>query len=419
MIDQVRLTVKAGNGGNGAVSSRREKFAPRGGPDGGDGARGGDVVLVADEGLTTLDRFHRGAVLRAGHGGNGARNGRHGKKGVRLEVAVPVGTMVWAIDGESVPLLGDLVQAGSRLRVARGGRGGRGNARFATATRRVPHFAELGLAGETLELQLDLKLLADVGIIGMPNAGKSTLLTAISAAHPKVGDYPFTTLEASLGVVERGERRIVFADIPGLIEGAHRGVGLGLDFLRHVERTRLLVHLLDGASIDPVSDLRTVNLELSTYDRRLGERPQMIVVNKVDLAEVEGRLPELRAALADAGIGRAFPISAATGAGVDALLEVIFDVVDFRKSEVPPPEMIPMFRPAARQPVQVTRVDDTFVVSNRRAEVMVRMLDVRNAEARQELVDRLRRIGVVKTLEASGVRPGDMVRIGLTEWEWE
>jgi len=319
--DQATIKVKGGDGGHGAVSFRREKFVPKGGPDGGDGGAGGHVVFVADRNLSTLLDFRYRRHFQAERGRHGEGSKRHGRRGGSLFVPVPVGTVVK--DADSGVILADLVHHGQRVVVARGGRGGRGNARFATATRRTPRRAEPGGTGEERRAQLELKLLADVGLVGLPNAGKSTLLSRVSAARPKIADYPFTTTVPMLGVVARGEGvSFVLADIPGLIEGAHRGAGLGHEFLRHIARTRVLIHLLDVADAagDPLHNLDVVNRELWKYDPALQARPMLIALNKIDLLEGRRRAQDLAVQLTGMG-HRVFSISARTGEGVDALMD--------------------------------------------------------------------------------------------------
>jgi len=335
-IDEAVIEVAAGRGGDGSASFRREKFVPRGGPDGGDGGRGGDVVLVADRNLSTLLDPRLRPSLRAGDGAPGGGNGRDGRKGASLEVPLPVGTLVYDADAaEGAPPRVDLLAHGQRFVVARGGRGGRGNRHFATPTRQAPDTAEPGRAGQSARLRLSLKLIADVGLVGLPNAGKSTLLRRLSAARPRVGAYPFTTLVPSLGVVEAGERRFVVADIPGLIEGASEGAGLGDRFLRHVERTRVLVHLLDvGAAPlegrDPLADHRAIRGELAAYASSLAQRVELVALNKVDLIPEDERnahLAPIEAALR--AEGRAvLRISGATGLGCEALVAALARALD-------------------------------------------------------------------------------------------
>lgn len=322
-VDTARIHVKGGDGGNGCLSFRREKYVPRGGPDGGDGGRGGHVIVSVDPEMRTLMDFRHKLLFRAERGGNGEGANRHGKNGEDLTVRVPPGTIV--LDDESGDVLADLTEAGQEIVVARGGRGGRGNTRFKGPTRQVPRYAEEGRQGEERRLRLELRLLADVGLIGFPNAGKSTLLSRVTAARPRIAPYPFTTVIPNLGVVEHRDASWVMADIPGLIEGAHRGVGLGHEFLRHVERTRVLVHVIDVAGTegrDPCDDFAAVNRELALYDPALAGKPQLVAANKVDLAEGRSCLDAFTALVSGQGF-TVFPISAATGEGLGRLLDAI------------------------------------------------------------------------------------------------
>ncbi|HLL49287.1 MAG TPA: GTPase ObgE, partial [Thermomicrobiales bacterium] len=327
LIDRARIWVKAGDGGNGSASFRREKFVPRGGPDGGDGGRGGTVYLRARPNLTSLLPFQFTTRFKAENGGPGRSQQRHGKNGKDLFVDVPPGTVVW--DDESGEIVADLTEANEQAAVARGGRGGLGNVHFKTSTRQAPRLAELGEPGEELWLRLELRMIADVGLVGLPNAGKSTLLAAASAARPKIADYPFTTLEPILGVVRVGGsdgQIFVMADIPGLIGGAAQGVGLGLEFLRHVRRTRVLVHVLDASggleTRDPLQDFETVNAELEAYEEDLLTKPMLVALNKIDIPEAQDKLEALTNTLQDRGYP-VFPISAATGEGVQTLLQAV------------------------------------------------------------------------------------------------
>lgn len=330
LVDSVRITVCAGDGGNGCVSFRREKYVPRGGPNGGDGGRGGNVILVVEEGLNTLLHLHHRRQVRAQRGQHGRGSNKTGASGEDVRLQVPPGTVVRdAVNGE---ILGDLVENGQEMVVARGGRGGRGNARFATSTNRAPRTAEDGGRGEELELDLELKLLADIGLVGLPNAGKSTLLARLSAARPKIADYPFTTIEPHLGVVSPpGDdlRTLVMADIPGIIEGAHEGAGLGLQFLRHVERCPVLVHLVDLASDSPLDErVDTIRCELEAHAAQLEDRPWILVGTKIDaMADREAGLAEL-AAIAKANGVESTAISAVTGEGVDGLVGTLFEMVE-------------------------------------------------------------------------------------------
>ena len=318
-IDEVKIRVKAGNGGNGCLAFRREKYVPRGGPSGGDGGRGGDITMVASEHHNTLLHFRFNPEHTAGRGRHGEGSNRSGREGESIELPVPVGTIVY--DADTGELLHDFTQAGDRFLVAHGGRGGRGNQHFATPTHQAPTEHEPGREGEARHLRLELKLLADVGLVGFPNAGKSTLISRISAAHPKIADYPFTTLEPSLGVVSVDDRTFVVADIPGLIEGAHLGHGLGIQFLRHIERTRLLVHLVDVSETsgrDPVEDFRVVMEELTSFREDLAKKPMFVVASKIDVAQDPERIARLKA-LAQAKSLPFYEISSVTGQGIEGL----------------------------------------------------------------------------------------------------
>jgi len=328
-VDEVRIHVRAGDGGNGCASFRREAFVPKGGPNGGDGGKGGNVILQADGQLSTLLDLTYPRQFRALKGTHGKGKDQTGKNGEDLVLRVPTGTLVF--DDETGDLLQDLLFDGQRFQAARGGRGGRGNARFASPTLRAPRFAEKGEKGEERWLRLELKLLADVGLIGLPNVGKSTLLSKISSARPKIADYPFTTLVPNLGVVRNGERRpFVVADIPGLIEGASKGAGLGLAFLRHVERTRLLIHLLsvsEEPARDPVDDFDTLNQELRAYDPSLGEKTQVLVLNKMDLPSTREQASTLAKQFKKKGHSL-YPVSAVTGEGLERLMERVSEILD-------------------------------------------------------------------------------------------
>ena len=334
-IDRAKIRVQGGNGGNGVTAFRREKFVPRGGPSGGDGGRGGDVWLEADESLNTLLHLRYNPLHIAGRGMHGEGSNRSGHEGADATVRVPIGTQIF--DTATGALLYDFIEHGMRWRVARGGRGGFGNAHFATPTNRAPRYHQEGSPGEELELQLELKLLADIGLVGFPNAGKSTFISTISAARPKIADYPFTTLEPHLGVVDLGDfRTFVVADIPGLIEGAHQGAGLGDRFLRHIERTKLLLHLVDVSSAsgrDPVNDYETINRELAAYDARLGSAPQIVVATKIDALDEPERLERLRSRVASDG--RSFyAISSVAQTGVRELVNAAARALDeIKKAE--------------------------------------------------------------------------------------
>ena len=419
-VDETTIVVSSGKGGDGAVSFRREKYVPRGGPDGGDGGRGGSLVLAADPALTTLASFRRRRRYRAEEGRRGAGGKRHGRSGEDLVIAVPMGTIVRRVEGNAPgEVIADLTLPAERVVVARGGRGGRGNARFATSTRQAPRIAERGQKGERSLLVLDLKLLSDVGIVGLPNAGKSTLLRAVSAARPKVADYPFTTLEPVLGVVEVGYESFVLADLPGIIEGAHEGAGLGHQFLRHVERTRVLVHLLDGSRPDPVADLETLNRELASYSEELGRKRQQVVVNKLDVPEVQAQRVELGARLRTLGHDPLF-ISAAAGDGVPDLLRRLLDLLSAIEVPAWPVAEVPVLRPRGRQPrFTVTKWDGLFVVEGEGPVSLVEMMGLESEEARLEVRRRLTSMGLVSALRRAGTRAGDRVRFGSVEMEWQ
>lgn len=320
-IDEARIKVIAGSGGRGCISFRREKFVPRGGPDGGDGGKGGDVILVADEALESLIDFRYKRHYKAKSGAHGKGKDQHGKNEKALLVPVPLGTLVW--DETTDEILADLSSSGERLVVAQGGLGGRGNARFVSSTCQAPRHAQSGQTGEERWIRLELKLLADVGIIGLPNSGKSTLLSRISAAKPKIAEYPFTTLRPCLGVVRyKEDKTFVVADIPGLVEGAHQGSGLGTTFLRHIERTRVLIHLIDGSNVTPLSPFeafKTINNELTLYSPSLADKLQVIAVNKMDLPETRDNCPDLKKSFKNLKL-KIFPVSAATGEGVRKLI---------------------------------------------------------------------------------------------------
>lgn len=418
MIDHTVIQVQGGNGGNGAISGRHEKYVPRGGPDGGDGGDGGSVYLVGDVNVNTLRdlRYRRRFVAQdAGHGRGSLK---HGRNGVDVEVVVPVGTEAWTDVGSPACVV-DLRESGERVLVARGGRGGRGNARFTSPTNRFPLLAEEGEEGEAVVLRLELKLLADVGIIGAPNAGKSSLLAALSRARPKVADYPFTTLEPVLGVVEWGDESFVMVDIPGLVEGAHEGTGLGHEFLRHVERTRVLVHMVDASAENPASDYRQINEELSLFNADLARRPQIVALNKIDLPGVSDRLAVLEAEGWD---HETYAISAATHEGLHPLLDAVQRELSLQRALVPVREgtAVPVVRPAPRrEPVGVGVKDGVFVVEAPGAARVAAMVDASDWNARMQFYAYLRRVGVVKALEGAGVAAGDVVRIGRFEWEWD
>ncbi len=416
-FDEAKIFVQAGAGGNGAVSFRREKFVPYGGPDGGHGGKGGDVILVVNPRLNTLLGFRKRSHFKAGRGAHGQGSNKHGKNGEDLIIRVPPGTVVR--EDATGDLIVDLLNPDERVVVAQAGRGGRGNSAFASSTNQAPRWAEKGEPGQERWIRLELKLLADVGIIGLPNAGKSTLLASLTAAKPKIADYPFTTLIPNLGVAIVDDRQMVLADIPGLIQGAHAGAGLGDKFLRHIERTRVLAHLLDGSSEDPLAAFDTVNRELAEFDPLLAAKPQIAAVNKMDLAEARAQWPRLQRDLEQRGI-EALAISAATGQGVQELLRAVAK----RLGTLPIPEQIaqeelPVIRPAEdEQAFEVGREGHAFRIRGKKVERVVAMTNFDQEQAILRLHRVFKAMGVTDALERAGVREGDKVRIGDVELEW-
>jgi GTP-binding protein len=413
LYDRAKVLVQGGGGGNGSVSFRREAHVPRGGPDGGDGGRGADVVLVCDPSQRDLQSFKRKTHYKATRGGHGEGSNRHGASPDPLEVRVPPGTAVEDTEGT---LRYDLTQPGQRAVVARGGLGGRGNRHFTTPTRQAPRFAERGLPGEERWLELRLKLLADVGLVGLPNAGKSSLLARISRAQPKVADYPFTTLEPVLGTIERDGRQLVVADIPGLIEGAAEGAGLGLEFLAHVERTRLLVHVLDLAPLDgsdPLANHDAVEAELASYGAGLERLPRLLALSKADLVppeEAEAAREEWRERL---GI-EVLVTSAATGQGLEALVDAIFHAIPGEQPAAAleePAEEHRVYRPGD-EGFRVERTGEgAFRVTGDRVERLISRHDMDNEDAQRYVEDRLAKMGVIRALETAGFEPGNDVEI--------
>ncbi|HHZ20756.1 MAG TPA: GTPase ObgE [Firmicutes bacterium] len=412
-LDQITIRVEAGKGGDGATSFRREKYVPQGGPDGGDGGRGGHVIFETDEGLTTLHHLRYQRKIKAQNGMPGAGVKRTGKSGEDVVVKVPVGTIIR--DHKNGRVLADLSEPGDAVIIAKGGRGGRGNARFAGPSHQAPKFSERGEPGEAFEVDLELKLLADVGFVGLPNAGKSTLLSVISAAKPKIADYPFTTLVPNLGVVSVDDHSFVAADIPGLIEGAHQGAGLGHEFLRHIERTRLLWHVVDlsGWEQDPLVAYDQINQELASYKVDLSQRPQLVVANKMDLPEAQNRIAEFTAALTAKGL-EVFPVSAATGSGIPELLRRTVALL----AEIPRPEPVavevrelePKFDFAV-VPVEpgVFRIDSEWIARR------LARFNMDQEESQVRFAKLLKRWGVEDALQKAGIKEGDTVFIGETE----
>ena len=417
-FDEARIFVASGRGGDGAVHFRREKHVPRGGPDGGDGGRGGDVILEVSPTLNTLSAFRHKRHFHAKDGSRGGKNNKTGKTGADEVILVPPGTIVR--DDATGEILGDLIHPGQRLIVCQSGRGGRGNARFATSRNQTPRVAEKGEPGRERWLQLELRLIADIGIIGVPNAGKSTLLAAVTNARPKIAAYPFTTLQPNLGVVDLDhDISLVLADIPGLIEGAHQGAGLGFAFLRHIQRTRILIHLIDGASIDPVADFSQVNAELALFDQVLAAKPQVVAINKLDLPQVKSRWSELEEQFRRLGF-QPLPISALAREGLKELLYQAHKTLQ----EVPPVEVaiedLPVYRPEPDSTKFdiIREPDGGWRVSGEAIERAAEMTYWEYDEAVRRFQGLLARLGVEDTLREAGAQSGDTVRIGEHELEW-
>ena len=423
--DTAEIYVKAGRGGNGALSFRREKFVPKGGPDGGDGGKGGDVIIEAVGGIVTLADFEYDRRFQAGHAGHGSGAMKTGSNGDDLIIHVPCGTLIRESGDERI--LADLTEPGQRFTAAHGGKGGRGNSHFATSSRRAPKFAEKGDPGEEKSLSLELKLIADVGLAGFPNAGKSSILSAISGAKPKVAGYPFTTLTPNLGVLAVDDAKVVIADLPGLIEGAHEGKGLGLQFLRHVERTRILLHVIDLSQPDPVATFRALLHEFEEYGAGLDKRPCIIIGNKIDIAGTDSNSQALREE-AERLSAPYMAVSAVFGTNIPELIKAVADLV--RKTpaatpEINSPEIIEL--PArkstgktSREPVKIIRQSDgSFRVEHTNFEKSVARINFEHEDALQKFAGLLKALSVEEALEAAGAREGDKVYIGDVEFDFE
>lgn len=418
MIDEAEIFVQSGNGGDGMVHFHREKFVTRGGPDGGDGGRGGDIVLVASRNLNTLFPFTRQRKFIAEHGKPGHIANRTGQTAAALKITVPCGTVVR--DAITNEIIADLIDDGQEVVAVKGGRGGRGNARYASSTNQAPRMAERGEPGAERTLKLELKLIADVGIVGVPNAGKSTLLSVVSNAKPKIANYPFTTLEPNLGVVVVGDRDLVFADIPGLIEGAHMGVGLGHAFLRHVQRTRVLIHMLNGEAENPLADFNQINAELALFDPKLAAKPQIVAFNKMDNPDAAAKWPEVQTALAQRGY-EVVAISAATQSGTRELANRVAAIVSALPAPAPDAAQTPMYTydDEKRLAFTLTRRDDgSYQVRGEAIERAAAMTYWEFHESLQRFQRILETLGITKALEKAGVQVGDTVYIGDYELEW-
>ena len=417
--DIAEISIKAGNGGNGLVSFRREKYVPNGGPDGGDGGKGGDIIFKADPGLTTLTDFRYRKSYKAGNGGDGKARNSSGPKGEDLTVLVPVGTVIR--DGKSGKIIKDMSAPGEEFIAAKGGNGGWGNMHFATPTRQAPKFAKNGVPGQERELTLELKLIADVGLAGFPNVGKSTLLSVVSDARPKIANYHFTTLEPNLGVVDAGEgRSFVMADIPGLIEGAHEGVGLGHEFLRHIERTRLIIHVVDVSGIegrDPVEDFEKINSELALYSAALAERPQIVAANKTDIITEPELLDRFREYIKEKNLPF-FEISAASKKGVRELISFAASMLEtLEPVAVYEPEIFELPEEELED-FTVTLEDGVYVVEGPYIEKLLRGVNFDDDESLQYFQRALRRKGIIDALRERGCGEGDPVRLYEIEFDF-
>ncbi|MBI9048192.1 MAG: GTPase ObgE [Anaerolineaceae bacterium] len=417
-IDEVEIYVQSGTGGNGAIHFRREKYVPRGGPDGGDGGRGGDVIIEVTHHLNTLNPFHFKTKFIADNGKNGSKQKSTGKSASPLIIKVPPGTLVY--EQESNQILGDLTQDGQQFVICKGGRGGRGNHHFATSRNQVPHVGEKGEPGEEKSLRLELKLIADVGIVGVPNAGKSSFLATISNAKPKIANYPFTTLEPNLGVANLDiDHQLVAADIPGLVEGAHQGVGLGDSFLRHIQRTKVIIHMLDGLSEDPLADFSQINSELALFDEKLASKTQIVAFNKMDLPDVQERWPDIKSAIEKKGY-EIHPISTVTHEEIKPLLWKIMELVQAYVGEEIAEE-IPVYRPESDpREFTVEKVEDGWLVRGKSIERAAAMTYWEHHASVRRFQRIMETIGVDTALESAGAKFGETVFVGEYELEyWE
>ncbi len=415
-IDEAKLYIKSGKGGDGVVHFRQEKYIPRGGPDGGDGGRGGDVILKAHATMNTLNNFQHQHRFIADDGKRGAKSNRTGHSAEDLVILVPTGTVIY--NDENGEVIADLVEDNQEITLCKGGRGGRGNARFANSRDQAPRMAEKGEPGQERNIRLELKLIADVGIIGVPNAGKSTLLSSVTKAQPKIADYPFTTIEPNLGVATLDENTtLVLADIPGLIEGAHLGIGLGFEFLRHIQRTRVLIHLLDGLAEDPILDFAQINSELSLFDPELTTKPQIVAFTKMDLPDVQVRWKEIEKRLKKKGI-TAISISAVSGYNLSTLLFKTAEVL--RNTPVVLREIkIPVYHPRSdpRQ-YEIKRMGNGWRVTGESIQRAAAMTYWENDASKRRFQRILEAIGIDAELRKAGIKDGDMVFIGEYELEW-
>ncbi|MDI6605284.1 MAG: GTPase ObgE [Thermoanaerobacteraceae bacterium] len=419
-IDTAKIYIKSGNGGNGVISFRREKYVAYGGPDGGDGGKGGDIIFIADPNMSTLMDFKYRRKYIADNGENGQGNNKYGRNAENLYIKLPIGTSI--INDETGEIIADLVKSGQKAIVLRGGKGGRGNAKFATSTMKTPRFAESGEEGKELWVRLELKLLADVGLVGFPNAGKSTLLAACTRAKPKIANYPFTTLTPNLGVVEHKGKSFVMADIPGLIEGAHRGEGLGYDFLRHIERTKLILHIVDISGADgnnPVSNFEKINNELALYSEKLTKTPQIVVANKIDIEGAQENCKIFTEALSLKGL-EVFKISAVTGEGIEPLLDKVIEFLDRMKEEINPDveDVIIYEIPKEAETLDIEVKNGTYYLSGAKIDRLLKRVNLQDENSLRYFEKNLRKSGIIDELKKSGLKNGDVINIRNFEFEF-
>lgn len=421
-VDKAKIHIKAGNGGDGKISFRREKYVPNGGPDGGDGGKGGDIIFIVDEGMRTLMDFRYKRKHVSDNGENGGANLCYGKSAENLYIKVPEGTVIREV--ESGLLIGDLKKPGDSVIAARGGKGGKGNTHFATSTRQAPQFAQPGDKGDELDVELELKLIADVGLVGFPNVGKSTFLSVVTSAKPKIANYHFTTLVPNLGVVDLGESRsFVIADIPGLIEGAHEGVGLGHDFLRHVERTKVLIHIIDVSGIegrDAIDDFDKINEELKLYNERLSKKPQVIACNKTDLLPSSEQYEKIAKELKARGY-EVFPISAATKQGLEPLLNRVYNMLNELKDVEEPVEEVSellYYRNADKKPYDIKVENGVYIVEGPFVDRLLASVNINDNDSIKYFQKVIRKRGLVDELRQLGVQDGDTVKMGELEFEF-
>lgn len=421
-VDKAKISIKAGDGGEGRISFRREKYVPNGGPDGGDGGNGGDVIFVVDSSMRTLMDFRYKRKHIADNGEIGGSNNCYGKSGKNLYIKIPAGTVIR--DAETNLVLGDLRTEEQQLIVAKGGRGGKGNAQFATSTRQTPRFAQPGEKGEERLVELELKLIADVGLVGFPNVGKSTLLSVVTAAKPKIANYHFTTLSPNLGVVELdANRSFVMADIPGLIEGAHEGVGLGHDFLRHIERTKIIIHILDVSGIegrDPIDDFRKINEELRLYSSKLASKPQVIACNKMDIPGAEKNFERVQLFLAGEGY-QVFPISGATRLGIRTMLDRVYNMLESYEEDeeiVEEADELLYHKNTDERDFQIKIENDVYVVFGQFVERLLASVNLSDSDSVKYFQRVIRKRGIIDELKNMGIKDGDIVKMGELEFEY-